>query len=129
MPRSRFPRRARLLLGVALLGLVVACAPVATPPPTAPVTTLPPPPRALRADKLAAMDATIADAIAAKKTPGGVLWFEHDGQTYHKAYGQRALVPAVEVATEDTIYDAASLTKVIATTTAVMQLVERGKVD
>jgi uncharacterized protein YbbC (DUF1343 family) len=83
----------------------------------------------MKAEKLAAMDATVLAAIAAKKTPGGVLWFERDGQAYHKAFGQRALVPAPEAATEDTIYDAASLTKVIATTTAVMQLVERGKID
>ncbi len=80
-------------------------------------------------EKLAAMDTAVAEAIAAKKIPGGVLWFERDGQIYRKAYGQRALSPAVEPISEDTIYDAASLTKVIATTTAVMQLVERGKLD
>jgi uncharacterized protein YbbC (DUF1343 family) len=38
-------------------------------------------------------------------------------------------LPVPEATTEDTIYDAASLTKVIATTTAAMQLVERGKLD
>lgn len=80
-------------------------------------------------EKLAAMDTAVAEAIATKKIPGGVLWFERDGQIYRKAYGQRALSPAVEPISEDTIYDAASLTKVIATTTAVMQLVERGKLD
>ncbi|MBI5767416.1 MAG: DUF1343 domain-containing protein [Verrucomicrobia bacterium] len=79
--------------------------------------------------KLAAIDAAVADAIAAKKAPGGVLWFERDGEVYRKAYGQRALAPAPEPISEDTIYDAASLTKVIATTTCVMQLVERGKLD
>ncbi len=79
--------------------------------------------------KLAAIDTAVADAIAAKKIPGGVLWFERDGEIYRKAYGHRALVPAPDATTEDTIYDAASLTKVIATTTAVMQLVERGKLD
>ena len=79
--------------------------------------------------KLAAIDAAVADAIAAKKIPGGVLWFERDGEIYRKAYGHRTLVPAPDPTTEDTIYDAASLTKVIATTTAVMRLVERGKLD
>ncbi|MCX6950649.1 MAG: DUF1343 domain-containing protein [Verrucomicrobia bacterium] len=82
-----------------------------------------------KADKLAAMDAAVAEAIAGKKFPGGVLWFERDGEVYRKTYGQRALSPAPEPITEDTIYDAASLTKVIATTTSVMQLVERGKLD
>jgi uncharacterized protein YbbC (DUF1343 family) len=74
------------------------------------------------------MDAVINQAIADKKCPGGVLWVEHRGVTYHKAYGHRALVPAVEPMTEDTIFDAASLTKVIACTPAVMLLVERGQV-
>src|SRR5438874_11753671 len=82
----------------------------------------------LRPEKLAEMDATITQAIAEKKCPGGVLWFEHRGVSYHKAYGNRALVPRVERMTEDTLFDAASLTKVIACTPAVMLLIERGKV-
>ena len=82
-----------------------------------------------KSDKLAAIDRAVANAIAAKKVPGGVLWFESAGQTYRKVYGQRTLVPAPDATTEDTIYDAASLTKVIATTTAAMQLVERGQLD
>ncbi len=53
----------------------------------------------------------------------------HDGVViYRKAYGERALEPRREVMTLDTVFDLASLTKVIVTTTAVMQLVERGKV-
>ncbi len=81
-----------------------------------------------RADKLAAMDAAIEMAIANHKCPGGVLWLEHDGTAYHKAFGSRALEPEREPMTEDTIFDAASLTKVVATTPAVMLLVERGQV-
>ena len=69
------------------------------------------------------MDTAINDAIALKKCPGGVLWLEHRGAVYEKAYGCRALVPAREPMTEDTIFDAASLTKVVATTPAVMLLV------
>jgi uncharacterized protein YbbC (DUF1343 family)/CubicO group peptidase (beta-lactamase class C family) len=80
------------------------------------------------APKLAEMDAAIDQAIAARKCPGGVLWVEHRGVTYHKAYGHRALVPAEEPMTEDTIFDLASLTKVIACTPAVMLLIERGQV-
>lgn len=75
------------------------------------------------------MDASIEQAIAEKKCPGGVLWFERADQVYHKAFGQRAVVPANEAMTEDTIFDAASLTKVVACTPAVMLLVERGKID
>ncbi len=78
--------------------------------------------------KLAAMDAAINQAIADKKCPGGVLWVEHRGVAYHKAYGHRSVVPTEEPMTEDTIFDAASLTKVVAGTPAVMLLVERGQV-
>ena len=43
-------------------------------------------------DKLAAMDEAVAGAIAEGKCPGGVLWLEHDGAVYSKAYGERAKV-------------------------------------
>ena len=74
------------------------------------------------------MDAAINSAIASNKCPGGVLWLERNGTAYHKAFGSRAVVPAREPMSEDTIFDAASLTKVVATTPAVMLLVERGQV-
>jgi len=83
---------------------------------------------ALRPEKLAEMDAAIQNAIGAQQCPGGVLWVEHNGVSYHRAYGRRALVPAPERMTEDTIFDLASLTKVIATTPAVMLLVQRGQI-
>jgi len=76
--------------------------------------------------KLREMDAAIEKAIDEKRLPGGVLWVERNGQSYHRAYGQRALQPAREAMTEDTIFDAASLTKVLATTPSVMLLLERG---
>jgi uncharacterized protein YbbC (DUF1343 family)/CubicO group peptidase (beta-lactamase class C family) len=81
-----------------------------------------------RPEKLAEMDSAINQAIADHRCPGGVLWLEHRGVVYHKAYGNRALVPSPEPMTEDTIFDAASVTKVAACTPAVMLLIERGKV-
>jgi uncharacterized protein YbbC (DUF1343 family) len=81
-----------------------------------------------RAEKLAEIDAAIEDAITQRRCPGGVLWIEHRGEIYHKAFGNRALVPAEEPMTEDTIFDAASVTKVAACTPAVMLLIERGQV-
>jgi len=84
--------------------------------------------KVFRPDKLAEMDAAIATAIASNQCPGGVLWLERNGAAYHKAYGNRALVPKREPMTEDTIFDMASLTKVVATTPAIMLLVERGQV-
>ncbi|MBI2949359.1 MAG: beta-lactamase family protein [Verrucomicrobia bacterium] len=74
------------------------------------------------------MDAAIERAIADRQLPGGVLWVEHNGKSYHKAFGRRALVPKAEPMTEDTIFDAASMTKVLATAPALMILFERGKV-
>lgn len=82
-----------------------------------------------RADRLAAIDDAISQAITDAKTPGAVFRMEHEGDVYQKAYGSRSLVPGVETMTEDTIFDAASLTKVVATTTAVMKLVEQRKID
>ena len=82
--------------------------------------------KVFRPEKLAAMDAAILRAIASNQCPGGVLWVERNGTAYHQAFGSRALVPAREAMTEDTIFDAASLTKVVAGTPAIMLLVERG---
>ncbi len=53
----------------------------------------------------------------------------HNGQVvYQKAYGSRALIPHREPMTLDTIFDAASLTKVIATTPSIMRLFEQGQI-
>jgi uncharacterized protein YbbC (DUF1343 family)/CubicO group peptidase (beta-lactamase class C family) len=79
--------------------------------------------------RLSAVDSIIQQAIADHNIPGAVLVVGHDGKViYRKAYGERALEPRREPMTLDTIFDLASLTKVIATTTAVMQLMELGKV-
>src|SRR5436189_2535714 len=71
-----------------------------------------------RPQKLGEIDAAINQAIAEKSCPGGVLWLEHCGLNYHKAFGNRALLPAIEPMTEETIFDMASLTKVVACTPA-----------
>ncbi|MBI5386873.1 MAG: beta-lactamase family protein [Verrucomicrobia bacterium] len=81
-----------------------------------------------RQEKLAAIDAAITNAIAEKRLPGAVLWLERDGVAYRRAYGQRAVTPKPEAMTEDTIFDLASLTKVVATAPCVMRLIEDGKV-
>jgi uncharacterized protein YbbC (DUF1343 family)/CubicO group peptidase (beta-lactamase class C family) len=78
---------------------------------------------------LGSVDSIIQQAIADGSIPGAVLVVGHNGQViYRKAYGERALEPKREPMTLDTIFDLASLTKVIATTTSVMQLVEQGKI-
>ena len=78
--------------------------------------------------RLAVLDPIINDAIAQRQIPGAVLIVGHDGQVvYRKAYGSRAIEPRREAMTLDTVFDCASLTKVVATTTAIMQLWEQGK--
>jgi CubicO group peptidase (beta-lactamase class C family) len=78
--------------------------------------------------RLAVLDPIINDAIAQGQIPGAVLIVGHNGQiVYRKAYGSRALVPRREGMALETIFDCASLTKPVATTTALMQLWEQGK--
>ena len=68
-------------------------------------------------------------AIARHELPGAVVLVGRgDEVVYHRAFGDRALAPSREPMTEDTIFDLASLTKVVATTTSVMTLVERGRI-
>jgi SSS family transporter len=76
------------------------------------------------------------DAIATHKLPGAVVVIGHDGKVvFHQAYGNRKIAgelspdgsTAAEPMTEDTIFDMASLTKCLATATAMMQLYEQGK--
>lgn len=81
----------------------------------------------------------VNDSIAAHRLPGAVVQVGHGGNVvFRQAYGSRKLdgepgldgVPApAEPMTEDTIFDLASLSKSIATTTAFMQLYEQGKVE
>ena len=86
-----------------------------------------------------AVSAAIDTAIAQKKLPGAVVVIGHGGKVvFEQTYGVRKYAgepgldgkpsPA-EPMTLDTIFDMASLTKCLATATAVMQLYEAGKVD
>jgi uncharacterized protein YbbC (DUF1343 family)/CubicO group peptidase (beta-lactamase class C family) len=75
------------------------------------------------------LDTVINQAIREDKIPGAVVLVGHNGQiVYRKAYGNRALLPAKEPMTADTIFDIASLTKIVATTSGMMKLVEQGRV-
>src|SRR5687767_10789031 len=81
------------------------------------------------ASQLAAMDSVITDEISKGRVPGAVVFVGRKGSlVWQKAYGSRTVEPSREVMTADTIFDVASLTKVVATATSIMILVERGKV-
>ncbi|HEX5888239.1 MAG TPA: exo-beta-N-acetylmuramidase NamZ domain-containing protein [Pyrinomonadaceae bacterium] len=78
---------------------------------------------------LARMDSVINDEIGKHRLPGAVVLVGRKGSViWQKTYGARAVDPAREMMTADTIFDVASLTKVVATATSIMILVERGKV-
>ncbi|HVP63875.1 MAG TPA: serine hydrolase domain-containing protein, partial [candidate division Zixibacteria bacterium] len=78
---------------------------------------------------LSVLDDVMNKAVAEGNIPGGVLLVGHNGAVvYRKAFGHRSLEPSREPMTTDTIFDIASLTKCIVTATAVMKLVEQGKV-
>jgi uncharacterized protein YbbC (DUF1343 family)/CubicO group peptidase (beta-lactamase class C family) len=115
-----------------VLAIAIACTvavPVSTDQGTATVRSSPASAGGFDLQRLAALDETIAAAIADRKLPGAVVVVGRgDTIVLRKAYGQRAIVPSAEPMTLDTIFDLASLTKVVATTPAVMQLVEEGKI-
>lgn len=109
-----------------------------SPAPADPATTPSTSPKVVPDKEFDAVSNLINDAIAAHKLPGAVVVVGHNGATvFDQAFGMRKLAgepgqdgaPAPEEPmTEDTIFDLASLTKSLATATAVMQLYEQGKV-
>jgi uncharacterized protein YbbC (DUF1343 family)/CubicO group peptidase (beta-lactamase class C family) len=75
------------------------------------------------------VDTLMQNAVAEGRIPGGVVLIGHNGKVvYRKAFGFRSLEPTREAMTTDTIFDLASLTKCIATTTSMMQLISEGRV-
>lgn len=81
------------------------------------------------ASRFNAIEPLVQKAITEKKLPGAVVLVGLGDRTlYHKAIGQRAVAPAPEPMTPDTVFDLASLTKIIATTTSVMILVDEGRI-
>jgi uncharacterized protein YbbC (DUF1343 family) len=77
---------------------------------------------------LAAIGTAVEAEIHAGHVPGAVIVVgDRQGVLYRRAFGLRASGAAPVAMTTDTIFDLASLTKVVATTPAVMQLVEHGR--
>lgn len=79
--------------------------------------------------RLDTIEPLIQQEIKDKKLPGAVVLVGRGDQVaWQKAVGNRSVQPSVETMTADTIFDVASLTKVVATTTAAMILIEEGKI-
>jgi uncharacterized protein YbbC (DUF1343 family)/CubicO group peptidase (beta-lactamase class C family) len=107
-------------IGPLAAGLLVALLPVS------PAATA----RAQPAQWMHMADDAIRDSVAASEVPGVVLLVGQGDRILHrKVLGWRAIVPTPELLTSDTIFDLASLTKVVATTPSVLRLWEMGKVD
>ena len=105
---------------VAVMLVIALCCPGAFPAKKKPVPA---------ASQFAGVDAAIRTAIADHQIPGAVVLIGHNGRVvYRKAYGYRSLEPRREAMTLDTIFDIASLTKVVATTSCVMRLIQYGQV-
>lgn len=84
----------------------------------------------MSSERLANIDKAVLDSIERKETPGAVVLVARRGRiVYRKSFGDRAIEPKRERMTVDTIFDMASLTKVMATATSIMILVERGQVS
>lgn len=115
----------RSLRAAAALLLTLACAAQSL---AAPLPQVAPAKVSMAAARLAFIDAAVNESIQKKELPGAVvLVARRGGVVWRKAYGARALVPAREEMTVDTVFDVASLTKVVATTTSAMILIERGQ--
>jgi len=85
-----------------------------------------------RADRtrLAPIDGIVAEEIQAGHLPGAVVLVGRgDRVLYHKAFGLEVAEPFCETMQKDTIFDMASLTKPLATATAVLILADRGRLD
>jgi len=79
--------------------------------------------------RLKHIDEAVHAALESKEIPGAVVLVARHGRIgYLKAFGNRAVTGQPEPMTLDTIFDLASLTKVLAATPAIMTLVEQGKI-
>ena len=149
MSGARLTRACAVGVGVLTVAVAAACGQASHPPAHAPSAAVPSasapvsipatPPQAVvpEGDFTRVSDLVNAD-IAAHRLPGAVVQVGHGGKiVFRRAFGDRKLAgepgldgsasPA-EPMTEDTVFDLASLTKILVTTTAVLQLVEQGKV-
>jgi CubicO group peptidase (beta-lactamase class C family) len=119
-----FRFRARTLFNAACLALLVTgCAS----PPRAP-THAGGQAAQLDAARFPEIDAALEQAIAAHKLPGAVLHLERGGDSHEQAYGRLSYAPDAAKVTSDTLFDAASLTKVLATAPSVLKLAEEGRI-
>jgi CubicO group peptidase (beta-lactamase class C family) len=80
--------------------------------------------------RLALIDDVVARGIRRGDYPGAVIVIGRHGRVaFQRAYGDRTLVPRREPMRLDALFDIASLTKVVVTAPAIMQLNEAGRLS
>lgn len=110
-------RASRLLKSAGLALLAAGCA------------GLPRPSYELDSSQFARIDAAIGAAIAERQVPGAVFHLERGGASYQRAYGRFTHAADAPAVRPDTVFDAASLSKVLATAPSILLLAEDGKLD
>jgi CubicO group peptidase (beta-lactamase class C family) len=123
MPRSS-PRL--LFTATCLAVLLAGCATPPRPPALALAHGLA---QGLDPARFPQIDAAMNEAVAAHKLPGAVLHIEHDGAIYEQAYGRLSYEPDARAVNVHTLFDAASLSKVLSTAPSVLKLAEQGRID
>ncbi|HSJ08068.1 MAG TPA: serine hydrolase domain-containing protein [Longimicrobiales bacterium] len=116
--------------------LLAACAPAAQAPVRGPVPALPqlvsasPEAVGLAPGLGITLDSIMRAALGEGAAPGAALVVSRHGRLVHAAaYGRTDLPADAAPVTDSTLFDLASLTKVVATTTAAMILEEEGRLD
>jgi CubicO group peptidase (beta-lactamase class C family) len=117
-------RRKTMIASACLALLASACAqlPGPAPAPAAAAAQLDP-------ARFADIDGAVHAALAERRMPGAVFRLERNGAVYEQAYGRLSYEAGAAAVTPRTLFDAASLTKVLATAPSVMLLAEAGKID
>jgi CubicO group peptidase (beta-lactamase class C family) len=111
-------RRALLSAGALLALLSAGCAPLSPAPATQ-----------LDRARLADIDRAIGAVLSTRGMPGAVFHLERNGERYQRAYGRLSYDDGAAAVAPATVFDAASLTKVLATAPSVLLLAEAGKLD
>ncbi len=119
-------RRQAALAGACLV-LLAGCAglPVNVPPTSAPAQAQ----TGLDSARFGQIDSAIIEAIGERRLPGAVFHLERDGAVYEQAYGRFSYESDAAAVTPDTVFDAASLSKVLSTAPSVLLLAEEGRLD
>jgi CubicO group peptidase (beta-lactamase class C family) len=81
------------------------------------------------AARFADIDGAVNAALAERRMPGAVFRIERNGAVYEQAYGRLGYAAGAADVTARTLFDAASLTKVVATAPSVLLLAEQGRID